>query len=479
MSSTPFHNWMSQVYAHIKDTPLCQLPLPGSHDAIAYPDIMLRSQTQNKDITAQLDAGYRYFDFRVKMNGDVFYGVHGGDNTEHDYVALGGQGNQPYVLDDIANWLKQPEHRQELVFLCFSHLVAHGDQTFDPMKFLPLLLAHLHGLLVPRAITPTSLFRECIDDQNVGSNRQVVAIIDDDPSWYDDPAYIGHTAWFWSVAACVRDYYSGVRFDVRGGAALDDLTAKIDKTLADQEEHLRNDRDANKLFITQAVLDYFPWSYEGNSQNYLGAREMNPRFAHVFEHCWWQGRDSTGKGSMPRPNILLMDFVGEFDRFPEACMRMVNPPAAPELVSGTRYTLQSNTYQSYLAEPAYSTSWYYARTDPKSTYPHRFVKKQPGAQLRSGDEVYLLAAINGGEAFLRTSSAASNDLWYEAGSHPQSEHTWRIRKVAPRGADDIIRVGDTVTLKSVDESAYMEARGHLDYVSLTSDRRTWVVESAA
>ncbi len=169
-SANPEH-WMRDVYSKIQGISLCMLPLPGSHDAMAYTGIAAVSQAQGYDIPHQLMVGFRYFDFRVKVNSGVYYGVHGPSTTDHDYTAVNpGTGNPPFIFDQIADFLKT--HPNELVILNFSHFKSFG--TLDPLNFIGQLELHFEDILVPRAKKATVKYGDCII-----AKQQVVAIISD------------------------------------------------------------------------------------------------------------------------------------------------------------------------------------------------------------------------------------------------------------------------------------------------------------
>jgi len=78
---------------------------------------------------------------------------------------------------------------------------------------------------------------------------------------------------------------------------------------------------------SQAVLNYDAVVSEGHSLNYWGAMKMNPLAAYVYEHAWRLGHsynwNNSGTHPILPPNILLLDFAGYFDGFPEACIRML------------------------------------------------------------------------------------------------------------------------------------------------------------
>ena len=66
--------WMSHLPS---STPMSALTIPGTHDSAAYTYSWPFIATQTLDITAQLNAGIRYFDLRCGLRADVLEMVHG------------------------------------------------------------------------------------------------------------------------------------------------------------------------------------------------------------------------------------------------------------------------------------------------------------------------------------------------------------------------------------------------------------------
>jgi hypothetical protein len=128
-------HWMADQKDIIGQRPLRQVVIPGSHDAASYDDSSCPggecwpggsleaayTQAQSQDITAQLNAGSRYFDLRFS------YAELGGVRRQDFYVFHGtsGPGNDPIlsylkmskVLTDIDTWINQPGHEREIVWL--------------------------------------------------------------------------------------------------------------------------------------------------------------------------------------------------------------------------------------------------------------------------------------------------------------------------------------------------------------------------
>jgi len=167
---TPNANWMAAVQSHILPVPICDLPLPGSHDAGAYgPTLTIGpisapgSQTQGSDIGGQLAAGVRYFDFRVCVNDGVFFAVHGGATTKNNYTAIASkrkhalaEGYGGFILEAVHDFcLTYPK---ELVILHFSHFAGSGTQRFSPddeRDFSALLFEIFEGMMPDLTVAGT------------------------------------------------------------------------------------------------------------------------------------------------------------------------------------------------------------------------------------------------------------------------------------------------------------------------------------
>jgi hypothetical protein len=115
---------------------LRQVVIPGSHDAASYDDSSCPggcwpggpleaaiTQAQSQDITAQLNAGSRYFDLRFSYSDllvagakdfYVFHGTIGSGNDPDPFLSFL---KMSKVLGDIDTWISQPGHGQEIVWL--------------------------------------------------------------------------------------------------------------------------------------------------------------------------------------------------------------------------------------------------------------------------------------------------------------------------------------------------------------------------
>jgi hypothetical protein len=150
-------NWMGSSAGLIANASLLDLALPGSHDTMTY-DLstalsdgyeglpaavskilhaltplvageFIRDQgrTQGTNVTAQLDGGLRFLDFRTLYSG--------GKGGKEDWYCLHGcQTNHPSLdyLRQIRQWLDG--HPKEVIVMWFSR---HGDYTLNGTKQYP------------------------------------------------------------------------------------------------------------------------------------------------------------------------------------------------------------------------------------------------------------------------------------------------------------------------------------------------------
>ncbi|XP_076285282.1 PI-PLC X domain-containing protein 3 isoform X1 [Lasioglossum baleicum] len=136
--------WMTQLPEPMKNIPVIQLAIPGSHNTMTYtinrrndvgpdepnyiralgrycslvskPIIFNWSVTQHDNIKDQLNGGIRYLDFRVatkSTNGDIYF-VHG---------LYGSTIYQP--LQEIAEWLSS--HSNEILVMDFQHFYSFTE----------------------------------------------------------------------------------------------------------------------------------------------------------------------------------------------------------------------------------------------------------------------------------------------------------------------------------------------------------------
>ncbi|KAL9915065.1 PI-PLC X domain-containing protein 2 isoform 1-T1 [Glossina fuscipes fuscipes] len=125
-------NWMTNLQSNLRDIPIINLAIPGSHNTMTYeidshsdigPDaekLIIRfgkrirffiaywARTQKTDITTQLKMGIRYFDLRIAFYNNKYYYTHG---------LLAMEWKNP--LDELIKYLEC--HPLEVVILDFQH----------------------------------------------------------------------------------------------------------------------------------------------------------------------------------------------------------------------------------------------------------------------------------------------------------------------------------------------------------------------
>ena len=147
-------HWMADQKDIIGQSLLRQVVIPGSHDAATYDDPScpygigygghqcwpggpieaLWTLAQSQDITAQLNAGSRYFDLRFSYGdfgqgnyGKDFYNFHGTDPKSGDPILS--YLRMSTVVGAIDNWVNQPGHEREIVWLDMQVYREDQDQS--------------------------------------------------------------------------------------------------------------------------------------------------------------------------------------------------------------------------------------------------------------------------------------------------------------------------------------------------------------
>ncbi|XP_070817609.1 PI-PLC X domain-containing protein 1 [Chaetodon trifascialis] len=148
-------DWMSALPEQLWDTPLTNLAIPGSHDAMSYcldinsplvrsesdlfrlldglfycftrPVIFKWATTQDKSIEEQLSMGIRFFDLRVAhkpndSSSDLYF-------THVIYTHL----TVLETLVSVATWLES--HPKEIVILACSHFEGISDELHQAFIF--------------------------------------------------------------------------------------------------------------------------------------------------------------------------------------------------------------------------------------------------------------------------------------------------------------------------------------------------------
>lgn len=329
IAATTMHSpadWMKCSREEIMDMTLCTLPLPGSHDAGSYGAIRTRSRAQEKSVTEQLGAGVRYFDFRVVVDGKVYFSHHGHDHSrDNPYVDAK---TRDTLLVQIKTFCEN--HDGEIVILSFAdfkQVTGGADKAADKnqiVEFVDKLSEVFGSLLIPNkhylsrhaddlAEFPIPTYRTCMD-----AGQRILAILDDELQSY----------WVWNKKDWVVDHFS------KYNSATDRTWERLSElTIEDQKKYLAENRNLERFCITQAILDYRNElgtttdnkKKIANSRNYAGAERMNPMFIKAYREWWAKETAVVDKksGKLLRPNILLMDFVGEFDDFSATCESLI------------------------------------------------------------------------------------------------------------------------------------------------------------
>jgi len=314
-------DWMGQALLHnsgVRQIPMCQFPLPGSHDAGSYGGINVKSKTQHFSIYEQLEHGVRYFDFRVRVDRGVFFSHHGPDESrDNPYTANSIQTGTTYLFGEITRFLRA--HIGEVVVLNFKDFTAVTGQDFtatDAADFMACLLRDFGAvpsqndlLYVPGDI-PT--YGRCID-----LGQRIILLINDE-AWPGE-----WSNWALPTSTTLRERFSDYKY------ALHSWNTLVDDTLADQQNYLADTgsdgRDPGLFWVSQAVLGYTNMTTpNGGSQNKEGASHLNPVFETAYGQ-WWAGTSAIPgvTQNVQRPNVLLLDYSGFYDDFATICYNLI------------------------------------------------------------------------------------------------------------------------------------------------------------
>ncbi|MCM1043375.1 MAG: phosphatidylinositol-specific phospholipase C domain-containing protein [Corallococcus sp.] len=137
--------WMSNI---IDSTLIKNVVLPGSHDA-GTSTLNWLGKTQEADVATQLDMGARYFDLRVKKDGDKLVIFHG---------PLSGADFEP-ILRSVKTFLI--DNPSETVILDFQHF--EGQSHNDVAALIKLVLGSESYKYIVRNTSSTTTDVEFID----------------------------------------------------------------------------------------------------------------------------------------------------------------------------------------------------------------------------------------------------------------------------------------------------------------------------
>ncbi len=133
--ATGSQDWMARLDDSI---PLSSVVLPGTHDsASTNAQLGYITKCQALTIAEQLDAGFRYLDIRLGINGTKFKLMHGFTNCTVSGWPWAATLSLDSVLDDCYAFLSA--HPSETIVFAVKH--EHGSET--PEQFEKLLNAYI------------------------------------------------------------------------------------------------------------------------------------------------------------------------------------------------------------------------------------------------------------------------------------------------------------------------------------------------
>ena len=132
-ATTSYDHWMADMSDALGPRLLKQVVIPGSHDAGTYNfggAVAWYAQAQDVDITAQLNAGSRYFDIRAAYPG--------APNTDPDFWNAHGpvyslNVRLSQMLQQVVDFANQPGHEKEIVLLQVSASADPNSQDSGPL----------------------------------------------------------------------------------------------------------------------------------------------------------------------------------------------------------------------------------------------------------------------------------------------------------------------------------------------------------
>lgn len=316
---TDHADWMHTRRVQLQVRPLCQIPLPGSHDAGSFGDMNDKSRTQEYSIADQLQYGVRYFDFRVKVDNGHFFSHHGLDDSRLNTFARWPVDPAPVdnvIFHQIAKFCD--DHPGEIVVLNFTDFTAVPNQSFtdgDKRNFMTRMRGYFGDKMVHRDVMGPGVYGNRIPTyaECIGSGRRILVIVNEN----DVDVWKGHED-IWPAGSCWRDRFSAYSY------AMHDWDTLINSTMQDQQDYLTGDgddkRNLHRFWVSQTILDYPAYAEDGKSRNWFGAEKINPPFMEAYR-AWWSGQSAIEgtTATVKLPNILLLDFSAVFDNFPEIC----------------------------------------------------------------------------------------------------------------------------------------------------------------
>ncbi|MBP3729328.1 MAG: phosphatidylinositol-specific phospholipase C domain-containing protein [Lachnospiraceae bacterium] len=124
-------DWMGQLPDHLK---LNEINIPGTHDSAAcFVQMAYFTKCQNKTISGQLQAGFRYLDIRLAVEKDRLILTHGSMRCKRDSQLMSSALYLEDVLQECRTFLQQ--HPTEAVLFCVKQ-ESGEESTLDFQNLL-------------------------------------------------------------------------------------------------------------------------------------------------------------------------------------------------------------------------------------------------------------------------------------------------------------------------------------------------------
>ncbi len=329
-------NWMGQLWRHFGkttqdnpfgDIPLCQMPIPGSHDSGTV-GMDSGSATQTKTIAEQLALGIRYFDIRPMVKDGVYYIHHGPTRSSNDIgqCQYGSDGkpvvteNKDHILYQMRAFLRA--NPGEIVILKTESFQGTVGQEFTPDDHINFrfLLDHYLSLIPQRPVaelTLNALYAEGPDPKNPEPVRRAIVFYGD-PLQDTDVTY--DKVWTYRPGADQRDskvprecFDPWWEHDI-GSFGGDDGDQDFEKRWIPY--HVQNLKDweadgLGRFLVTQAQMQILHGLQTDAAVE--SAKKNNPRNIALF--AGWMRAGVPGAAGPAdavrrlRPNVLTLDFV--------------------------------------------------------------------------------------------------------------------------------------------------------------------------
>ncbi len=298
--------WQKNAEKNIKNLSINQVMTPGSHDSGTYlinsesvltadasteyltlasqfgfkPYIIGWSKTQNLSILEQLNYGIRYFDLRwcgSRLNGNPI------DNANNIYICHTLSSiTAKKTIDDVAEFLENPDHEKEIIFLDINHLYNLSDAQIEEItNYISEKLGY--KIAEYGSLTPISTYNEFWE-----AEKQVILFMAENK---------------------IAERYNSIYWPIHTISSPWPDTLQTDLLLQSMELNLKN-RNLNQFFVlqsqktphTNAILDGFN-IFTSEPRN---LRELTGRYQlDVLD--WFLNNQNT---LQINGNIYISDFVG-------------------------------------------------------------------------------------------------------------------------------------------------------------------------